>query len=230
MRVFLPDKPGSLGSVASRIGAAGGDVTGIEILDRSDGLVLDEFMLDLADDEQFELVVGEVSKVAGTFVEDVRRLPRYMTDAKADVLDTAAVLVAQTSVEDLLSSLVTHGILTLGAKWAAVLRKPPSLPSQPSASESSGSPLASVGLCPSQSWLESFVRTGSGREPDGIVAVAELEAANLVLAIGRPGCPFRGREHKQLTSLARIADYHWRGLTGTWVWKMSGSRNNRNSA
>ena len=38
LRIWLPDRPGALGAVASRVGAVGGDVIGIDIL--IDGLVL----------------------------------------------------------------------------------------------------------------------------------------------------------------------------------------------
>ena len=37
VRVWLPDRPGALGQVASRIGAVRGDVVGIEILQRGAG-------------------------------------------------------------------------------------------------------------------------------------------------------------------------------------------------
>ena len=35
VRIRLPDRPGALGQVASRIGAVGGDIVAIDILDRS---------------------------------------------------------------------------------------------------------------------------------------------------------------------------------------------------
>ena len=38
------------------------------------------------------------------------------------------------------------------------------------------------------------------------VAWADLRAADLVLAVGRRGRPFRWRERRQLAALARIAD------------------------
>ncbi|MEY4175069.1 MAG: hypothetical protein RI900_2234, partial [Actinomycetota bacterium] len=37
VRVWLPDRPGALGQVASRVGAVRGDVVGIEILERGGG-------------------------------------------------------------------------------------------------------------------------------------------------------------------------------------------------
>ena len=37
VRIALPDRPGALGSVASRIGAVGGDIVAINILERDQG-------------------------------------------------------------------------------------------------------------------------------------------------------------------------------------------------
>ena len=39
LRIWLPDRPGALGLVASRIGAVGGDIEAVDILDRADKLV-----------------------------------------------------------------------------------------------------------------------------------------------------------------------------------------------
>ena len=37
IRVWLPDRPGALGAVASRVGAVRGDVIGIDIIERGAG-------------------------------------------------------------------------------------------------------------------------------------------------------------------------------------------------
>ncbi len=41
IRVWLPDRPGALGLVASRIGAVDGDIVGIDVLERGDGVAVD---------------------------------------------------------------------------------------------------------------------------------------------------------------------------------------------
>jgi len=43
VRIALPDRPGALGLVASRIGAVGGDIVAINILEREEGQAVDEF-------------------------------------------------------------------------------------------------------------------------------------------------------------------------------------------
>ena len=47
LRVVLPDRPGSLGSVASALGAAQADINAVEIVEKGDGFVIDDFMLSL---------------------------------------------------------------------------------------------------------------------------------------------------------------------------------------
>ena len=49
VRVWLPDRPGALGLVASRIGAVDGDIVGIDVLERGDSVAVDEFAVVLRD-------------------------------------------------------------------------------------------------------------------------------------------------------------------------------------
>ena len=65
VRVWLPDRPGALGQVASRIGAVRGDVTGIDILERGAGRAIDELVVELPDDELLPLLIDEIGQVDG---------------------------------------------------------------------------------------------------------------------------------------------------------------------
>jgi ACT domain-containing protein len=73
VRIRLPDRPGALGQVASRIGAVGGDIVAIDILERSGGRAIDEFVLEMEGDHLVELLRSEIMEVDGVQVEDVRR-------------------------------------------------------------------------------------------------------------------------------------------------------------
>lgn len=70
----LLDRPGALGLVASRIGSVGGDIVAIDILERTNGVATDEFVIELAGDELVELLRREVHEVDGAEVEEVRLL------------------------------------------------------------------------------------------------------------------------------------------------------------
>lgn len=74
VRVRLLDRPGALGSVASRIGAVGGDIVAINILERSGGEAVDEFVVELAGDELVGLLRHEIHEVDGVTVEELRQL------------------------------------------------------------------------------------------------------------------------------------------------------------
>ena len=76
VRVWLPDRPGALGQVASRIGALRGDVIGIEILERGAGRAIDELVVSLPEVELLELLITEIAQVDGVDVEDVREVDR----------------------------------------------------------------------------------------------------------------------------------------------------------
>ena len=63
VRVWLPDRPGALGQVASRIGAVRGDVVGIDILERGAGRAIDELAVALPDDELVPLLCQEIGRI-----------------------------------------------------------------------------------------------------------------------------------------------------------------------
>src|SRR5947209_10120930 len=102
LRLWLPDRPGALGAVASRIGAVRGDLVGIDILERGAGRAIDELVVDLPSESLVDLLISEVSQVDGVDVEDVRRANDGFADPRLDALETAANLVTQSSVEPLL--------------------------------------------------------------------------------------------------------------------------------
>ena len=202
VRVWLPDRPGALGQVASRIGAVRGDVVGIDILERGAGRAIDELIVELPDADLVSLLVAEIDQVDGVDVEDVRPAAGEAQDPRLDALETAAMLVGTGSAADLLSSLVAHARRDFAAEWAVggdlderVL-------------------LASHGSPPPPGWLVAFVEGSQSSEavcsgecgPDD-VAWAALGETRLALLLGRQGRPFRSRERHQLGALARIAQY-----------------------
>ena len=72
VRIALPDRPGALGLVASRIGAVGGDIVAINILDRGDGRAVDEFVIEISGQHLIELLRTEIHEVDGAIVEEIR--------------------------------------------------------------------------------------------------------------------------------------------------------------
>jgi len=207
VRVWLPDRPGALGQVASRIGAVRGDVVGIEILERGAGRAIDELVVALPEPGLVDLLVSEVSQVDSVDVEDVRELAADRLDAGLAALDTAVRLVEAVDTRAVLGILCADTLSDFEADWALALRLEPL------------EVVVEVGAAPTAAWVAAFVvgsrhldadRTEAG--PDD-VAWADLGAGDLALALGRKGRPFRWRERRQLASLARIADRR----LGGWV-------------
>jgi len=208
VRLWVPDQPGALGAVASRIGAVGGDVVGIDILERGGGQAVDELAVALPGQVALDRLVAEIGRVDGVKVEDVRPAVDALHDPRLDALETAAVLVGARTASDLLQGLCVHGARTVGGDWAAV------------ADIESGDQLAGTGVVPSGAWLQAFLAgsrmshpvTALTAGPDDVLW-APLPRAGLALVMGRDGAMYRARERRQAAALARIADARHRDLT-----------------
>jgi hypothetical protein len=200
VRVWMPDRPGALGQVASRIGSVGGDVVGIDILERGAGRAIDELVVQLHDAAHLPLLLREIRDVDGVDVEDVRPASESLRDPHLAALETAAMLVGATTGPELLGLLVEHAHLDFAADWAAVL---------------DDDVLAGVGDVPPAPWLSAFVEgsRSSARvarsHGNSDVAWAPLATARLDLVVGRASRPLRARERRQISALARIADTRW---------------------
>ncbi len=207
VRVWMPDRPGALGAVASRVGAVRGDLVGIDILERGAGRAIDELIIELPSSDLVALLVSEIGEVDGVDVEDVRVLPPGgVPDARLSALETAALLVDQRDVAGLLRTLAVHAQADFEADWVAVV---------------GGDPLvaqATVGSPPPPQWLSAFVAGSSSRATPGSgagtghagpddIAWAALGSTPASVVLGRTGRPFRSRERAQLAALARIAEH-----------------------
>lgn len=208
LRVWMPDRPGALGALASRIGAVGGDVTGIDILERGAGRAIDELVVELPDDALVELLVTEIHQVDGVDIESIRPAAEALHDPRVDALETAALLVGAPTPSAAIEELCVHGVRTVGAHWGVVLDL------------ADGSIISQVGDCPSAAWVAAFVAgsQSSARVSDGDagpsdVVWAPLPAAGRALVMGRNGESFRARERRQAAALARIVDTRFRELT-----------------
>lgn len=207
VRVWLPDRPGALGAVASRIGGVRGDLVGIDILERGGGRVIDELAVELPEADLLPLLLSEIGEVDAVDVEEAREVLEWSRDPRLDALESAAVIVAQTCHAAMLDKLVDHAARDFDSAWAAVVRA------------GHENLLASVGSPPAAAWLSAFVAgsdasdvmSGGDVGPDD-VAWASLPSADAALMLGRHGGPFRARERRQLAALARIADSRWSQL------------------
>jgi hypothetical protein len=227
IRVHLPDRPGALGAVASRIGSVGGDVVSIEILERDGGIVVDELGVGLAGDHLVGLLRDEILEVDGVVVESVRPVEGALPNRQAELLGVATELINQTSRAGLLERLVVRVRRSLTASSAVIF------------DVGGGSVFASAGPAPDHQVLcgmaelamasiaardavEDASVGGLGPEispadasvvhADGTLAAAGLAHAGLVLIVHRQNPVLREREREWISIMADLADHGWRQL------------------
>lgn len=205
VRVWLPDRPGALGLVASRIGAVRGDIVGVDVLERGTDVAVDEFAVNLPDADLVSTLVREIEEVDGVSVEQVRGVGHF-PDARLDALESAAALCETATVDELHATLVAQTKREFLADWTALVNR--------------GRLLAHAGdETPSPDVLDALVSgtsasalvSGGVTGPDDL-AVAGFAEHDAALLLGRAGHPLRRRERGQLLALVRIADRAWRLL------------------
>jgi hypothetical protein len=202
VRVWLPDRPGALGLVASRIGAVEGDIVGIDVLERGDNVAVDEFAVVLRKPIAIDLLVREIEEVDGASVEEVRTIDDF-PDPRLDALESATNLCGAKTVGNLQHTLVEQSRSEFLADWSALLVD--------------GAVLASAGDVTHDASVLGALVAGTAASPrvaDGTtgpddLAIAALPEHDAVLLLGRDGHGFRRRERAQLVALAGIADRTW---------------------
>ena len=204
LRVWLPDRPGALGAVASRIGGVKGDVIGIEILEQGAGRAVDDLVVALPSASLVDLLVAEVD---GVDIEEVVPVDASAIDLDLLALEAAASIVAVSRPERLIEMVLDRSMQLCNAAWAIALDDDVTVVS------------GARGPTPSIEWLRVFVqgsqssdRVLSGEAGPEDILWAPLGGYSLV--IGREHRPFRSRERRRLLSFARIADARLRQIGG----------------
>jgi hypothetical protein len=223
IRVWLPDRPGALGQVASRIGAVRGDVVGIDILERDGGQAVDELVVELPEEQLVDLLVAEVRQVDGVAVEEVRPVGDALHDPRLDALEAAAQLVGAPDVDELLAAVVVHARRVIGASWVAVVSlESGAKDDKHKDGKDDAGVLVADADAPNRAWLEAFLagsRAAEGARAKGCTAGpsdvvwAPLPSSGLALVLGREGMAYRARERRQVAALARVVDTRMRELT-----------------
>jgi len=217
IRVQLPDRPGALGAVASRIGSVGADVVSIDILQRSGGIVVDELGVVLAGDHLVKLLRDEILEVDGVTVESMRPVEGPLPDRYAELLDVATDLFKHAPSGGLLEQLVLRVRRSLSATYVAVLRT------------EGATVVASEGALPDHGELVALASraAGPGSDPAGrdhlavgtdadpaaaqapVSAAVAMVHSGLVLAVGRTDPVLRTRELQWISIIAELADHGW---------------------
>ncbi len=196
IRVWLPDRPGALGAVASRVGAVKADVIGIDIIERGAGRAVDELVIDMPDDGLVDLLLAEIGEVEGVDVENIRPLSGPPPDPAVTALRIARSIRLAGDGVDGFEALVAGALSLLGADWVALV-------------DPTGSRIISAAGddVPSEGWLCAFVLGATVDDASldlGDLAVATLPDSGLALVVSRHASPLRGREQDVLEGLAAL--------------------------
>ena len=197
LRVWLPDRPGALGDVATRIGSVGGDVIGIQILETGGGSAIDDLTVTLPDHVPVSELIRVVRSAEGVAVEEVVSLDQPRPDAATAALDVVHAVVSAPYAARL-ATFCTQLRSFIAGDWAAVV------------SVDSGQALATCGDVPDIAWLAAFL-DGSRhlREVDvtpGDIVWCELPRHGAAVASARSGRVFHAREREQVRMLGDIVN------------------------
>jgi hypothetical protein len=196
VRVWMPDRPGALGQVASRVAALRGDVLGIEILEQGAGRVIDELTVSLPGEGLIGLLTSEIDAVDGVSVENIRIVDIDRTDANLAALAVGAAM-AECDAAERLEVLCTGVRRIVEADWVVALR--------------TGETVAVYGDAPELAWLQAFLAgsehlNGMDDAAPSDMVWAHLVASGLYVAAGRTDRPIHERERIRVSLLARLAD------------------------
>jgi hypothetical protein len=118
LRLVVPDKPGVLGAVATALGAAGIDIVSLDVLERGNGVAVDDIVVDLPAGRLPDSLITAAHTVAGVTVESLRPFAGPLdTHRELELLDALARAAEGTSAKLLAAELprVFH------SGWAVVL-------------------------------------------------------------------------------------------------------------
>lgn len=115
LRVELPDVPGSLGRLAASIGAAGGDIEAIQIIEkRHDGVAVDDVLLEMVPGAMPDSVVSAVDALDDVHVVWISR---YAAGSNL-FLDLEAVEALTEQPAQAIDRLIDLLPVTFRADWA----------------------------------------------------------------------------------------------------------------
>jgi hypothetical protein len=207
LRVSLPDRPGSLGAVATAIGRAGGDIVSLDVVERRGDRAVDDLLVELPPGSLADALVSAAQSVPDVEVESVRR---YVGAGDLH-LDLELVEALTADPDEAVETLADGVAGVFRAGWAVVVARRGGDAAVRYATVAAPGVVASDLPWPP---LERACRI-DGDEPWvpqlwrdlGIeLAAAPVGSPDVVLLVGRPGGPsFLDSEVARLGHLAGLA-------------------------
>jgi catechol 2,3-dioxygenase-like lactoylglutathione lyase family enzyme len=119
LRIVLPDRPGSLGEVASALGAVGADILALDVVEhRPDGTVVDDVLLEMPTGRMVDGAVSACRGVAGVRIDYLEPYPEGASLTR-DLELVEAMAAAPADAERILTE---HAADLVRFGWAVLLR------------------------------------------------------------------------------------------------------------
>lgn len=191
LRVWLDDRPGALGALATVLGAVGADVVGLEVAERGAGRVIDEIGVTIPETASIEELVAAVDDLDGVDVENFR-LTGSGRRVRHELVSATAQIMALPARESMvaLCRLVRDD---LRSDWAAVMRD--------------SEVITSCGPVPDSDWMKVF-SAGVSSSPVNTMALEGVlwsESDEIGLMVGRDGATYLSSERDELAGWAMLA-------------------------
>ncbi|MCZ2824012.1 MULTISPECIES: ACT domain-containing protein [unclassified Modestobacter] len=91
LRLVVPDRPGTLGAVATALGHAGIDIVSVDVLERGNGVAVDDIVVELPADRVADSLITAATAVPGVQVESLRPFAGPMdTHRELELLEALA--------------------------------------------------------------------------------------------------------------------------------------------
>jgi hypothetical protein len=111
LRCALPDRPGALAALAGAVGAAGGDIQAVDVVEHEHGAALDDFIVVLASEARLADVVAGVAALDGFEVIHVGPSRGHPADAVARVALGLEAALSGTQAADEAARTLVGGLL-----------------------------------------------------------------------------------------------------------------------
>jgi hypothetical protein len=196
IRLSVPDRPGMLGDVASNIGAAGGDIAQVQVLESGSGRALDDVYVNVRDAEHLTRVQNRLSAVAGTQIVGVKIGPPPTTGHSELELIGRMLAAPGRAVQTLVDGVPD----STGSDWAAAVRY--------GADETVEEVVATSPTCPGPDQVPTDIplRLTVVGEPYVGLALVPLTGTRLGLVVVREsGPPFHPAELWRLEQVGTVA-------------------------
>ncbi|EME19095.1 ACT domain-containing protein [Rhodococcus triatomae] len=206
LRVQLPDRPGSLGSLAVALGSVGADILSLDVVERGDGYAVDDLVVELAHGSLPDTLLTAAEALGGVRVDSIRPYTGLLdTHRELELIDQVA-----TAHDDRMQVLVDGAARVLRVSWSIVAGIGPHGAFR--VAGSAGAPETHAGDVPWMPLEKPAILDGSAdwvpevwKDMDTTLAAAPLGVSDRVLLLGRSGGPeFRPSELARLGYLAGI--------------------------